>query len=156
VICVPQSLAWLRRFEARCYSREELGRGFEEVVSRTFIFIVYRIRLFVAIMEHSSVRAPRLRRLFLGCVVQELNAIMRLDDAFEGLGRGGAEKLELRRRDEVQLFEVLPRAVVEPEGGKGRVFGIEQMPVVEARILRLVEEANTWRAGIQSVNGMII
>jgi hypothetical protein len=81
---------------------------------------------------------------------------MRLDDGLEDLGRGGAEKLELSHRDEVQLFEVLPGAVVEPEGGKGRVFGIEQMPVVEARILRLVEEANTWRAGIQSVNGMII
>ena len=81
---------------------------------------------------------------------------MRFDDGLEGFGRGGAEKLELSRRDEVQLFEVLPRAVVEPEGGKGRVFGIEQMPVVETRILRLVEEANAGRAGIQSMDGTII
>lgn len=39
---------------------------------------------------------------------------------------------------------------MEPEGGEGRVFGVEQMPVVEARILRLVEEANARRARIPS------
>lgn len=56
--------------------------------------------------------------------------------------------LELGFRDKIQLFEVLPRAVVEPKRGKRGIFGVEKVPVVKAGILRLVEEANARRAGV--------
>jgi len=72
------------------------------------------------------------------CSAELLGVGARFDENSKSLWRGGAEKIEFGGRDEVQLFEAPPGAVMEPEAGKWRVFGVQQKPVIETRILRLV------------------
>lgn len=60
----------------------------------------------------------------------------------DGFRRGVAEKLQFFRRDEVQILEVLQRAIVESKGDERSVFGVHENPIVKVRLLRARQKSH--------------